>query len=137
MRFFTTHLYWLVKTEHFYFDLSLSKEEGFWATFQCREPFGQLSPGPHPFCPNTNIKALTRPIFPIKYYKSLYLKNGAIKTYEALYFCPFSIVNYIVIEVTKKTATNMHSKLSVAKLLTKIYWYFSLFNVSDDDEKIM
>ncbi len=32
-------------------------------------------------------------IFLIKSYKSLYMKNGPIKTYKVLYFCPFSIVN--------------------------------------------
>ncbi len=49
-------------------------------------------------------KVSTNPIFPIKSYKSLYLKNGPIKIYKVLYFCPFSIANlYFFIEITKKT----------------------------------
>ncbi len=39
------------------------------------------------------VKVSTGPIFPMKSYKSLYLKNGPIKSYKVLYFCPFSIVN--------------------------------------------
>ncbi len=38
-------------------------------------------------------KLSTSPIFLIKSHKSLYLKNGPIKTYEVLYFYPFNIMN--------------------------------------------
>ncbi len=38
-------------------------------------------------------KVSTGPIFPIKSYKSLYLKNDPIKTFKVLYLYPFSSVN--------------------------------------------
>ncbi len=39
------------------------------------------------------FKVCTSPVFPVKSYKSLCLKNGPIKTYKVLYFGPFSVVN--------------------------------------------
>ncbi len=49
-------------------------------------------------------------IFPITFYKSLYLKNGSIKPIKSYIFAHFVSWIYIFIEVTKKIAINVHSK---------------------------
>ncbi len=55
------------------------------------------------------FKVCTSPIFPIKSYKSVYLKSGPLKIINAYIFAHLVLWTYIFIEVTKKTATNMRS----------------------------
>ncbi len=56
-------------------------------------------------------KVSTGPIFPIKSYKSLYFKNGPIKTNKVLNFCPFSIMNlYFLIRATDNSRTITNPK---------------------------
>ncbi len=61
------------------------------------------------------IKVSAGPIFPIKSYKSLWLKNGPIKTYEVLYFCLFGIVN-LYFHQSNEESSYKHAR-SVEKLL--------------------
>ncbi len=81
----------------------------------------------HALCWN---KVSTSSIFPIKSYKILYLKNGPLKTYEVLYFCPFSIVNLDFHrsneEISYKPALYIANKKAFNEE------YFSLFSVVDE-----
>ncbi len=77
-------------------------------------------------------KVSTGSIFPIKSYKSLCLKNGLIKT-QVLFFAHLASWKYIFIEVTKKTATKMHSKVGYRQLTRQLQTHF----VAVSREKIM
>ncbi len=76
------------------------------------------------------VKVSTSPIFTIKSYKSLYLKNGPIKTYKIVYFPPFSIVNLYFCRSNEENSYNMHSSVISRKAINEdLFIFLTLFSI--------